>query len=126
MEGLEIACPDVQSARLLAQKAAQWLRLLRYQSHSAAPLFSTSTTCRMLLLIDEDQDEERRAACESLVASLERKALFEDLSTDPRSLEMYSCPMEDIWVTSERGAAYGMIAAILRSAITGFRRYRIG
>ena len=120
MKGVEILCPDVQTARLLAQRAAQWLRLMRWQAHKTAPTFGTSTTCQLLLVLDNDHDVERAEACRRLLVSVGRQALREELKTDPHDLSVLDVPMRDIWATSDQGAALEMIAELLRAAAAGF------
>ena len=108
-------------ARARTVEAARWLRLVRYQHHAAAPVFSAAISTYADMLDPVSTDPRRLGACRSMLAGLLRQteqerllgeaAHVRDRPVDPYGLD---------WRITLRGAVLETIVGTLEDAITAY------
>lgn len=114
---------DLARAQHLTRLAAQWLQLLRFQTHAAAPVFAPGVSTYHAMLDPHATDSERLGACLAMLPHVLRQVIIEHVAgeaayADTRQIDPYRAH----WQTTERGAALTVIAARLTKAIGIFRQ----
>lgn len=108
-------------ARDLTRFSGQWLELLKFQVHAAAPTFSPSVSRYHEMLDPAATDSARLAACTVMLAAVVRNEQISLLEGEAeyarqRPVDPYSLH----WRTTQKGAALTMIARLLSTAISIF------
>lgn len=112
----EIPQPSLATARM----AAQWLTLLRFKSHVAAPVFSPSVSLYHDMLNPKAGEDVRVVACRKMLKLVTSQLPLENKAGDEAyALERPVDPYGLHWRTTERGAALSAIALLLQAAIDG-------
>ena len=112
--------PGLTTARLQAELAAQWLRLIRFAAYPGAPTFSPSMCHYHALLEPGASDSARQEACRAMLACVRQRLPIEDFN----GLAQYKAerpedPYGKAWKTTRLGAELWMIAHLLEIAISG-------
>ncbi|WP_299821417.1 hypothetical protein [uncultured Jannaschia sp.] len=117
---------DLARGRARSVEAARWLRLIRYQNHASAPVFSAAISTYADMLDPASTDARRLAACRSMLAGVLRQAAQERLAgeavhaqdrpVDPYGLE---------WRITLQGAVLEAIARLLRDAVAAFEAAQV-
>lgn len=118
---MEIAnTPRLTTARLQAELAAQWLHLIRFAAHPAAPTFSPSV-CHYHAMLDPGvSDVARLDACRAMLVCVRRRLPIEDFKGLAKFREeRCEDPYGKAWRTTRSGAELWMIAHLLEIAIGG-------
>lgn len=108
-------------AQALSRRAAQWLSLIRFRSHAVAPAFSESVSHYRVLLGAASPDAERLESCRTMLVSVRRQLVVEELNANARiATERPTDPYGAEWRITERGAVLHVIADLLSEAIGSF------
>lgn len=105
-------------ARDLTRFAGQWLDLLKFQVHAAAPTFSPSHSRYHDMLDPAATDSARLAACSVMLAAVVQNEQISRLEGEAEYARQRPVdPYNLHWRTTQQGAALTMIARLLSAAI---------
>lgn len=108
-------------AQEFSRRAAQWLVLIRFRAHAAAPSFSTSTSHYHVLLGAASSDAERLSSCRTMLICVDRQRAVEELAAQAKfAVERPADPYRAEWKITGRGAVLHVIADLLSEAIRAF------
>ncbi|MFC4732589.1 hypothetical protein [Salipiger abyssi] len=108
-------------AQEFSRRAAQWLVLIRFRAHSAAPSFSSCTSHYHVLLGAASSDAERLASCRTMLICVHRQMAVEELAAQAKfAVERPTDPYGAEWRITGRGAVLHVIADLLSEAIRAF------
>ena len=108
-------------AQALSCRAAQWLVLIRFRSHAAAPAFSESVSHYHVLLGAASSDAERLSSCRTMLICVHRQVAVEELAAQAKyAVERPADPYGTEWRITGRGAVLHVIADLLSDAIGAF------
>lgn len=108
-------------AQEFSRRAAQWLVLIRFRAHAAAPSFSTSTSHYHVLLGAASSDAERLSSCRTMLICVDRQRAVEELAAQAKfAVERSADPYGAEWRITGRGAVLHLIADLLSEAIGAF------
>ena len=115
-----------KSGRLLraqefSRRAAQWLVLIRFRAHAAAPSFSSSMSHYHVLLGAASSDAERLSSCRTMLICVHRQVAAEEMAAQAKfAVERPADPYGAEWRITGRGAVLHVIADLLSEAIQAF------
>lgn len=108
-------------AQEFSRRAAQWLVLIRFRAHAAAPSFSSSMSHYHVLLGAASSDAERLSSCRTMLICVHRQMAVEELAAQAEfAVERPTDPYGAEWRITGRGAVLHVIADLLSEAIRAF------
>lgn len=108
-------------ARLYTVRAACWLSLIRYQVHSAAPVFGVGISTYDDMLAPTSTDDRRLRACTVMRTALLRTVELEKLCAEEQwGPEKRLDPYGQEWRITPRGAVLEAIVDLLDRAIADY------
>lgn len=111
----------LERAQDISRRAAQWLVLIRFRAHAAAPSFSTSMSHYHVLLGAESSSAERLASCRTMLTCIHHHLIVEELAANAKfATERRPDPYGAEWKITSRGAVLQVIADLLSEAIREF------
>lgn len=116
MRNMSIGTPE--EARELTLRAAQWLELILFRSHDAAPCFAPNVNVYEHMMDPEATDKTKLAACDTMLRSVLRRLEVEKLQgeADYKNRRPID-PFGLTWRMTQHGAVLTAIAELLSAAI---------
>ena len=111
----------LEQARRLTRHAGQWLDLLNFRAHDAAPMFSNSMTTYCDMLDPEASDAARLSACRAMLRHVRRRLEVERLEGE--AIYARNRPPDPYglhWQITPHGATLDAIARLLSDAVAIF------
>jgi hypothetical protein len=108
-------------AQEFSRRAAQWLVLIRFRAHAAAPSFSSSMSHYHVLLGAASSDAERLSSCRTMLICVHRQVAAEEMAAQAKfAVDRPADPYGAEWRITGRGAVLHVIADLLSEAIRAF------